>query len=49
MAIFLSNENQLYLPSVSDQGILRSFKKSDVMKCIKPFIIQDKEIVFNFK
>ena len=49
MAIFFSNGNQLYPPCVSDQGILRSFKKSDIMKCIKPFIIQGEEIVFNFK
>ena len=34
---------------VPDQGILRTSKKSDIIKCIKPSVVQDKEIVFNFK
>ena len=29
MAIIFSHENQLYSPSISDQGILRSSKKFD--------------------
>ena len=33
MVLFSRHENQLHPPSMSDQGILRSSKKSDVIKC----------------
>ena len=40
MTIFFSRKNQLYPTSISDQGILRSSKKSDFIKCIKPSVVQ---------
>ena len=44
MILFFRHEKQLHQPSMSDQGILRSSKKSDVIECIKP-VLQDEEIV----
>ena len=44
MVLFFRHENQLHPPSMSDQEILRSSKKSDVINCIKP-VLQDEEFV----
>ena len=44
MILFFRHEKQLHQPSMSDQGILRSSKKSDVIECIKP-VLQDEEIL----
>ena len=44
-----SHGNQLYPPSITDQGILRYSKKSDIIKCIKPSVVQDEEIIFSCK
>ena len=41
MVLFSRHENQLHPPSMSDQGILRSSKKSDVIKCIKPVLQEE--------
>ena len=49
MAIFFSHDNQLYLHSISDEGILRPSKKSDIIKCIKRSVVQEEEIVFDCK
>ena len=38
MILFFRHEKQLHQPSMSDQGILRSSKKSDVIECIKPVL-----------
>ena len=45
--IFFSHENQLYRPSMYDQGI--QTKKFNIIKCIKSSVVQDKEIVFHYK
>ena len=49
MVIFSSNENQLHSSFLSDQGILRSSKKSTIIKCTKPSVLQDEETNFHCK
>ena len=47
MAVFFGHENQLHPPFLSDQGILRSSKKSDIIEHIKPSVLQDEETNFD--
>lgn len=47
MAVFFGHENQLHPPFLSDQGILRSSKKSDIIEYIKPSVLQDEETNFD--
>lgn len=42
LAILSSYEKQLHLPSLCDQEILKSSKKSDSIKYMKPSVLQDK-------
>ena len=49
MVIFSSHENQLHPSFLSDQGILWSSKKSNIIKCTKPSVLQDEETNFDCK
>ena len=49
LAILCSHEKQMHPASLRDQGILKSSKKSDSIKYMKPSVLQDKETNFNCK
>ena len=43
--VFFSHENQLHPPSLSDHRKIRAYKKSDLIKCLKPIEESNKKIL----